>query len=118
MLKFYWLHIDCGIITITLNNDVLAKTGSAFQGTYVLSDTIAAEKTWVSISNSKAIWYRPQSTKWLIGKLEDRGTGLANINAENKYGSVLDINNVWQYWNGRNWATSNAKDFSIKCSGK
>ena len=110
-------YIDCGTITITLNNDVLAKTGSAFQGTYVLSDTIAAEKTWVSVSNSKAIWYSPQSTKWLIGKLADIGTGLGNINTGNKYRALFDINNIWQYWNGSNWVPTSPNDFSITCSG-
>ena len=81
---------------------------------YQISDLINGKQSWTSGSN--AIWY--WQGQWHIGSLDDIGTDVSGILANDAYVGLNDANNQWHYDDGSDydWILAGANDVNITCT--
>ena len=74
--------------------------------------------SWISSSNTAALWYNAASNDWLIAYLDYLGTDTGGISSTGNQGISSCPYNVpndaWQYWNN-GWIIADANDVSIEC---
>ena len=111
------LGCECQTIVISLKNDTLLYHSSR-QGIYQRAGKVNGKTSWISSSNSYALWYNPTSEDWLIGKLDDLGANSGYIASNGNQGISSCPYNVtkdaWKYWNEA-WIIADANDISIEC---
>ena len=73
--------------------------------------------SWISSSNS-ALWYNAGSYDWMIGSVDNLGSGTGGILSTGDQGISSCPYNVtkdaWKYWNEA-WIIADANDISIEC---
>ena len=110
------LGCECQTIVISLKNNALAQ--SSRQGIYQRAGKVNGKTSWISSSNSHALWYNPTSEDWMIGKLDNLGANSGYILSNGNQGISSCPYNVtkdaWKYWNDA-WIIADTNDISIEC---
>ena len=101
-----------------MEKDILKSLGS-YQATYSqISTKINESPSWISILNSKAIWYIPQKKFWLIGELSRIGKDYGSIFGSNGIsGDLFDENIAWNYFND-GWKEAVTNEIDVHCLTK
>ena len=101
-------------------NEVVPKQ-NGFQGTYQLYEKINGKLSWKSATH--AIWYRPQSKRWIIGPIasigEEKAVGIYAF-GETDYDCPQQVPNYFggYWWDGSKWHLASSNDVNIQCTGK
>ena len=119
-------------VKVNLKKDISKSLGS-YQATYSqISTKINENPSWISILNSKAIWYIPQKKFWLIGELsrigKDYGSIFGSIGISGKEstpagvdslisGDLFDENIAWNYFND-GWKEAETNEIDVHCLTK
>ena len=103
-------------MTISLSGTVLSYQASRV-GDYQESAIVNGYPSWINADN--AIWYSDDSSAWVVGSIEERGSDLAGIGAADVPGttcpnSIASTN--WSYWSGSSWLTFSSSVISVTCS--
>ena len=72
---------------VILKNDILSKLRS-FQGTYQKAQRVNRKSSWKTAS--KAVWFIPEHSTWVIGRLENFGTTYYEIAFPSNQGSKIE----------------------------
>ena len=111
------LGCECQTILISLKNNALAQ--SSRQGIYQRAGKVNGKTSWISSSNSNALWYNPPSEDWLIGALDDLGSSTGGITSNGNQGISSCPYNVpndaWMYAANGAFIIADANDVSIEC---
>ena len=110
------LGCECQTIVISLKNGALLYQ-SGFQGIYQRAGKVNGKTSWISSSNT-ALWYNAGSDDWMIGSVDNLGSGTGGISstgAQGRSSCPYDVPNyAWEYWNN-GWIIADANDVSIEC---
>ena len=79
--------LGCDNLQVILKNDVLIKQGS-LQGTYQKAQWINRKSSWKT--SSRAVWFIPEYSIWVIGKLENIGTSYYEIAFTSNQGTKVE----------------------------
>ena len=108
----------CQTIVVTFKNGALAAQSSR-QGIYQKAGKVNGKTSWISSSNSYALWYNPTSEDWLIGKLDNLGANSGYIASNGNQGISSCPYNVpndaWMFAGDGSWNVADANDVSIEC---
>ena len=89
------------------------------QGIYQRSGKVNGRTSWISSSNTAALWYNAASNDWLIAYLDYLGTDTGGISSTGATGSCpYNVpNDAWEYGNPdiNGWTHADANDISIEC---
>ena len=111
------LGCECQTIVISLKNGALSQ--SSRQGIYQRAGKVNGKTSWMSSSNSNALWYSAGSEDWFIGSLDDLGTktgGIASNGNQGKSSCPYNVaNDSWKYAANSVWTIADANDVSIEC---
>ena len=112
------LDQTCQYVKVNLKKDISKSLGS-YQATYSqISTKINENPSWISILNSRAIWYIPRKKFWLIGELSRIGKDYGSIFGSNgTSGDLFDENIVWNYFND-DWKEAETNDIDVHCLTK
>ena len=99
----------------------ISKSLGSYQATYSqISTKVNENPSWISILNSKAIWYIPRKKFWLIGELSRIGKDYGSIFGSNGIsGDLFDENIVWNYFNDADgWKEAETNEIDVHCLTK
>ena len=110
------LGCECQTIVISLKNGALSYQ-SSMQGIYQRAGKVNGKTSWISSSNT-ALWYNAGSDDWMIGSVDNLGSGTGGISSTGNQGISSCPYNVpndaWMYSNN-GWNIADANDVSIEC---
>ena len=111
------LGCECQTIVISLKNGALLHQSSK-QGIYQSAGKVNAKTSWISSSNT-ALWYNAGPDDWMIGSVDNLGSGTGGIASTGSQGISSCPYNVpndaWQYVVDGSWIIADANDVSIEC---
>ena len=104
-------------MTISLSGTVLSYQASRV-GDYQESAIVNGYPSWINADF--AIWYSDDSSAWVVGSIEERGSDLAGIGAADVPGTTCPnsiASSNWYYVNGNSWVnTGSSSVISVTCS--
>ena len=110
------LGCECQTIVVSLKNGALHQ--SSEQGIYQRAGKVNGKTSWISSSNT-ALWYNAGSDDWMIGSVDNLGSGTGGISSTGNQGRSSCPYNVqndaWEYSNYNGWNIADANDVSIEC---
>ena len=114
--------LDCQCPTIKLNLSKKAEYADGFihatiQGTYNLSETVNGKQSWVSISESTAIWYDQTFKAWHVGALSKIGTSKSFFFTKDRDDDCPQQvpNGMWKYYVGGQEVKARSSDINVHC---
>ena len=118
MPNFQYTGCDCQTIVISLKNGALLHQSSK-QGIYQRAGKVNGKTSWMSSSNSNALWYSAASEDWFIASLDNLGTNTASIASNGNQGKSSCPYSVpkdaWKYAANGAFIIADANDVSIVC---
>ena len=110
------LGCECQTIVISLKNGALHQ--SHRQGIYQRAGKVNGKTSWISSINT-ALWYNVGSDDWMIGSVDNLGSGTGGISSTGNQGQSSCPYNVsndaWKYVDNNDWIIVDANDVSIEC---
>ena len=110
------LGCECQTIVISFKNGALLHQ-SHRQGIYQRAEKVNGKTSWISSSNT-ALWYNAGPDDWMIGSVDNLGSGTGGISSIGNQGISSCPYNVpndaWKYSNN-GWIIADADDISIEC---
>ena len=111
MTSFFFAVCLNGVV-IKLENEVQKRHGSK-AGEYEKASNVNGKPSYKK--DNHAIWYNGKNA-WMIGSIENLGTSIGSIYANNNFGGLTDEENEWKYqFNG--WKIAGTNDVIAECSG-
>ena len=111
------LGCECQTIVISLKNGALLHH-SSMQGIYQRAGKVNGKTSWISSSNT-ALWYNAGSDDWMIGSVDNLGSGTGGISSTGNQGQSscpFNVpNNAWKYGGNNGWVIADANDVNIEC---
>ena len=111
------LGCECQTIVISFKNDALLHQ-SHRQGIYQRAGKVNGKTSWISSSGS-ALWYYPGSSDWMIGSVDNLGTGTRGISSIGNQGisscPYNVANDVWEYGDNNGMIIPDGNDINVEC---
>ena len=93
--------------------NLVKKTHGSKAGKYERASHINGKPSYKK--DSYAIWYNGENS-WMIGYIENHGTSIGSIYANNNFGGLTDEENEWKY-QFFGWKIAGNDDVIAECSG-